>query len=518
MVRYLPLLLVCAAALASDDADNFYKAGQRAEKAGDILHAYLLYARAARLDPQNAQYAAKRTALRGIAAMSSTQELGPDPDGQAAAPSQSPFSSSELREANPPPRFAISPEKKTFDLRGDPRTVFEKVGEAYGIQVVFEADYQSPPPFTFRMTDVGMEEVFRALETVGNSFFVPVNARLALVVRDTPQKRNERAPWMTVAIPIPERMTVQDAQELVTGVQQSLDIRRVSVDPTRHLVFLRDQAGKATIAKQMFASLSKIRPQVELDVELLSVEKNSSLNYGMKLPSQFSIVNFQGFVSLPTAFRTIERLTALGSPFALGITDASVFATLSRSRSDSILNAQIVSLDGQAATLHVGQRYPIVTNSYVGAGVGVSGQSAAPAPTVTFEDLGLALKVTPWIHEGGEVTLDVETEFKTLGAQSGITGLPIVANRKFTGKVRLKEGEWAVVAGLVQITESENRTGWPWLSEIPWIGRLFRQNDIEKNFGEVLLVLKPHITTMPQWEYTRLPIWVGTETRPMSVY
>src|ERR1041384_6071873 len=126
----------------------------------------------------------------------------------------------------------------------------------------------------------------------------------------------------------------------------------------------------------------------------------------MKLPSQFSIVNFQGFVSLPTAYRTLLRLTGAGTPFALGITDASVFATLSKSRSETILNAQIVSLDGQAATLHVGQRYPIVTNSY-GAAPGIAGQFSAPAPAVNFEDLGLVLKITPWIHEGHEITLDL---------------------------------------------------------------------------------------------------------------
>ena len=49
---------------------------------------------------------------------------------------------------------------------------------------------------------------------------------------------------MAVAIPIPERMSVQDAQEMVTAVQQTLDIRRANVDPGRHMVFLRDQVSQ----------------------------------------------------------------------------------------------------------------------------------------------------------------------------------------------------------------------------------------------------------------------------------
>ncbi len=94
----------------------------------------------------------------------------------------------EARESLVPPRLAGAPGKKSFDLKGDARVIFEKVAEAYGLLVVFEADYQSPPLFTFRIHDVDFAEAFRALETVGNSFVVPVNDRLALVVRDTPQK------------------------------------------------------------------------------------------------------------------------------------------------------------------------------------------------------------------------------------------------------------------------------------------------------------------------------------------
>src|SRR5579872_828732 len=224
----------------------------------------------------------------------------------------------------------------------------------------------------------------------------------------------------------------------------------------------------------------------------------------MNLPNQFSIVNFQGLTSLPTALRTIERLTGASTPFALGITEASVFATLARSRSENLLSAEVVSLDGQAATLHVGQRYPIITNTYIGnTGGAPSSQVFAPPPTVNFEDLGLTLKVTPWIHEGGEVTLDVDTEFKVLGAPSAVQGIPVVANRKFTGKVRLRDGEWAIL---------------PWLSQIPFFGKFFSQNDIEKATSQVLVVFKPHLTTLPAWDMLPKSIWVGTETRPLTVY
>ena len=511
--------------LASDFAEDLYKAGQKAERAGDTLHAYLLYARAAALDPANINYAARKFTLQAATALSTHTTDGlPDPADSPETEPLPPASAVDLLEARvalPPPRLIASPALKTFDIKGDVRTIFEKVADAYGLQIVFESDYQMPPPFTFRMTDVGYEEALRALETVTNSFIVPVNPRLALVVRDTPQKRADRAPAMVAAMLIPDRLSPQEAQEIITAIQQTLEIRRVSVDPTRHLVIMRDQATKIAAAQLMFASLSRPRPQIAVDVQFLEVDKTSSLGYGMALPNQLSIVNFGNFMhstpSISGAFSTFLRIGGGSTLFGLGITNASAFATLARSSAVNLLNAQVVSVDGQPATLHVGNRYPIVTNGYYGTATG-TGTTYTPPPTINYEDLGLVFKVTPSVHDDGEVTLDIDTEFKVLGAASSISGIPIISSRKFTGKVRLKEGEWAVLSGLTELVDSDVRSGIPGLMQIPWVGRLFSQNNIEHDSTEVLLVLKPHLTALPPWETVSHPIWIGTEARPITLF
>ena len=98
----------------------------------------------------------------------------------------------DLREALPPPMLVGPAGTKSFNLKGDARSTIEKVAEAYGLMVAFEDAYQSPPPFTFRLEDVGFQDALRALELVSSSFFVPVNEHLAMVVRDTPQKRTHQ--------------------------------------------------------------------------------------------------------------------------------------------------------------------------------------------------------------------------------------------------------------------------------------------------------------------------------------
>jgi general secretion pathway protein D len=116
------------------------------------------------------------------------------------------------------------------------------------------------------------------------------------------------------------------------------------------------------------------------------------------------------------------------------------------------------------------------------------------------------------------VTLDLDIAYTLIAGNSPISGIPIIGSQKFTGKVRLKMGEWGVVAGLIQLNSSDVKSGTAGLSDIPILGRLFSQNNISKDHSEVLIVLKPHLTALPPWEYVARPMWVGSETRPITIY
>ena len=91
--------------------------------------------------------------------------------------------------------------------------------------------------------------------------------------------------------------------------------------------------------------------------------------------------------------------------------------------------------------------------------------------------------------------------------------IPVIANRKYTGTVRLKEGEWAVAAGLTTRSDSRNRIGIAGLSQIPLIGPLFALNGHDHSSGQTLLVVRPHtIGTVPA-EYAGRELFTGPETR-----
>jgi hypothetical protein len=133
-------------------------------------------------------------------------------------------------------------------------------------------------------------------------------------------------------------------------------------------------------------------------------------------------------------------------------------------------------------------------------------------PSVNFEDLGLVLKVTPHVHDGEAVTLEIEAEYKELTGKTS-SNMPIISNRKYTGTLRVRFGEAVIIAGLGQRTISTTRSGIPGLTWIPWLHSATDSRDRK----QLLLVVRPELLRLPPSESVTHAIWSGTEVRPLPL-
>jgi general secretion pathway protein D len=525
------LLVLTAVAATAGPGPEIFEEAQRAERSGETFAAYQLYARAVALEPSNVLFVSRKNALQAWAALAPQVSLdlysdnAPDRRASDAATrivleGLAPSEALVDRESLTPSQLKGTPGKKNFDLRGTTRLIYEQVAASFGIKVQFDSNFTEPPPFAFQVADVDMGDALRILEAVSSTFIVPVNEKLALVYQDTTQRRTDSAPVVTMALPIPERMTLQEAQELITTVQQVVDIRKVGVDAGRRLLVIRDVDSKVREARQLMAQLARSKAQVDVEVEILTVQKNSSLSYGLSLQNMVPIVNFSSFLNnVPTGLAGLANFATFGGGatfLGMGIADATALATLSKTSTQFSNQSQVVVLDGQAATLHVGDSYPIITSGFLG-GQTTNPSGFAAAPAVQYKDLGLVLKVTPTVHEGGEVSLDVEAEYDTLSGASNHS-IPVVSSRKFTGKTRLRFGEWAVIAGLAVDSSSRSTNGTAGLMRIPLLGHLFHQDVVSHSDSQTLIILKPRLVNIPPFEFASREMWVGTESRPLTVY
>ena len=507
---------------------------RKAEKSGKVVDAYLLYAQAAALSPNNPKAWGRSLGLRRRALMQA--QIG-KPDGGAATSGTDEASADTLpraelmdaREFRPPVKLQPEPGERDFQLRGNSREVCEQVLKSFGIDAIFDGDYQPLENIRFRIENAGFPEALRAMEAGTNSFVVPASERVALVSRDTPQKRTELEHAIAVTVPLPHPVTVQEAQEAARTVQQAMEIQKFQVDNVRRLALIRDRVAKVEPALALFHQLLQYKPEVEIEIDLMEMSEQKTNKYGMALPTSFPLY-WLGQVSylradLPSNLSNLLIFGGGSTLFGLGISAARLFATMSESQARSVFRTHLRGSDGQAINFHVGDKYPIITAGYYGQSTPIPGlpdlpgepQVYTPPPTINFEDLGLVLKITPRVHDAGEVSLNVEAEFKVLTGQA-LNGIPVISNRKFAVNARLATNDYAIIAGLVTASEAKMISGLAGVSQLPLLGPLIRENETTKDQRQALLVLKPRVISATQAELAYREVWTGTESRPRSPF
>jgi general secretion pathway protein D len=532
-VRTFPILLAFALAASAwaSEASKLYNEGRKAEKAGQIARAYLLYSEAAALEPENHLYWSRSMALQTQAALQNrltpqvAASAGAHPPDTGAAdadlpplPAPSLLDLAEARKPLPPTSLEATPGRKDFNLKAENKSLFQDVAHAFGLDCVFDGDYKASGPLHFQMDQADYREALHGLEAVTGSFIVPISTRLFLVVKDTQQKRREEEPYAAIAVPLTEPTTQQDLTAMVTAVQQACGIQKVGVDQARGIVVFRDSVSKVLAARELFQQLLHPRAEILVEMNFIEISRSKTVNYGLPLTSSFPLYSFSNFMqNVPQLAQNISGVLKFGFTglIGIGIANMQLVASLTSSDATNLLHTAARSVDGQPASIHVGQKYPIMTAGYFGP-ASFSGPNAyTPPPSFTFEDLGLSLKATPHVHGADSVTLDIEAEFKVLAGQSN-NGIPVISNRSVKSGVTLQMGQWAVVAGLIDDEDARSLAGIAGLARIPIIGPLTSNVTHTNSDDQVVILLRPIMITPPPDESMTHVLRMGSESRPIT--
>lgn len=512
--------LICACVLLASlswsaaAGGSAFRQARQAEARGRFSDAYLLYAEALAREPGNARYrahmmAVQRRGLENLEIILPARALEPAEEPAEPMPAIGLDDLAEVRRLQPPPTLRGDPGLHDWDLNAGGRELFEKILPAYGVQVVFDSDYQDPPPLRFRLEQASFAEALRALEAVTGSFAVAVHETVALIARDNPQKRMQIEPYMSVLVPFPEPLTAQDVQEGVRAVQTTFDMTKIGIDNARRLVLFRDRVSRLKPALALFQQIMAHRAQIVVEVEILGFDERSAIGYGLRLPTSYPLVHFgrvwNSTPQIPAGFANFLAFGGGRTLFGIGLTGAQMFADMTRSSVRTLQRAQIRGLDSQQLTLHVGDRYPVITSAFISS-PGDTG--TVPFPAIQFEELGIVVKVTPRIHNPEEVSLQIEAELKSLTGAAN-NGIPVIANRSIGSVVRMRFDEIAVIAGLSARRDSRSTSGLP----LPFP---LRANTVENENSQFLVTLRPRLVSLPPSETATPPIATGTETRPLT--
>ena len=518
MFRFLAPTLLGAAFLWGADAVAFRlaRAAESARQSGQIVRAYLLYSEAAARDPHNPTYVSNRDALASAARMLTKAEVqnadvsaevkrleteaatddGSEPPVEAAS-----FGAwSQLPDLAPIPHLDPRNKSATFDLRADERSLVEQVTQAYGIKVTFDPQLQPKANLRFSIEGADFRTAMDALTAATDTFMFPISRDHVFVARDTEDKRNQFEPQVLLSFPLPNALEQKDLTEAANAVRSILNARTIGWDSTNRIVMVRDRATRARVAYSLLEATLLPRAQVSFEVQFMTLDSEKMYHYGLALPTSYPYSYFGQHSGIRTIWpSSIQGLTFLtfgggASIFGISQAESTFFATYSNSFSHNIFDSTVVVSNGQTANFHVGDQYPIP--SAISTASTRSSSIYNPIGQVNFVDLGIILKLTPKIASDASIAIDVEADFKALGSQTFNT-VPSVLQRQYKGSVTVREGEWAVLAGLDSNSENITRNGLAGLSQIPGLNQFLGENTRNTQTSNTLIVIKPTVTRLP---------------------
>jgi general secretion pathway protein D len=516
------ILAACALAVPvfAEKASDVFRDGEKQEKAGHIVKAYLLYAQASALDPGNKVYRAKTALLKPRAEQLQIHAADPiptDPEPEPIAKEPEPqydsISAWELasaRKALPPSQLKLTSGSFDFHFSGDARDLFDQIAARCGIQTIFDSEY-APLKVRFDVDDVDCRVAIHAAETATNSFVATLSSKLMLISKDTVAKRTANEQTMSVVIPIPSAVTPQDLTEISQAVKQVTGIEKLGFNAASGEILIRDRVSRVVPAMALLDQLISYRGGVLIEMRFLQLTDSDILSYGINMSNTFNIL-YQGIAN-PT-LASILNVLSQGRNFGISALQASVVANLTKSSSRTILQTQMRAVSGVPAIFHVGEKYPVLTSSYIGGTTASTAGAYTPPPSFTYFDLGVSLKITP-IVSNDLVTMDFDSDYQLLGGSS-IDGIPILNDRKFTTRIALHRDEWALIGGLMEETRTKSVSGVAGLANIPLLGWLFKTENKEKDRGHIVILIKPYVIGEAPGENPVPAMAVGTDTRPFS--
>jgi general secretion pathway protein D len=501
------------------EASNFHiKQGLEMRKKGDLQGALAEFQRAGVVDPSSP---VAEQELRRTAAMISDKnrdadaaaEVPPDPNAQPLA-------------SMPPEIKPLSRAPINLKMSNDAKLVFDTVAKLAGLTVIYDPDFPARR-ITTELNNVTLEQALDIVSLESKAFWKPVTENIIFVIPDQPQKRRDYEEQVVKTFYLANTVQPQDLTEIVTGLRQLLDLKRIHQLNSQNAIIVRDTPDKLLLAEKMIADIDKAKPEVVVQVEVLQARTDRLRDLGI-LPIQSASVTINPNASTtPTTGTTtttatnntvtLNQLRHLnGNSYAVTVPSITANAILTDTFTKIIQNPEIRSIDGQPAKLRVGDKIPVATGSFQ-AGVGVGATGVNPLVNTQFQylEVGVNVDITPRVHPNHEVSLKVIIEVSSQTGVSTIGGIqqPIISQRKIEQDIRLKEGEVNVLGGLFEKTDTRSLNGWPGLAKIPLMRYLFSDDKIDHQENEVLIVMTPHIVRIPEWTKGNLrPLYSGSET------
>ena len=303
----------------------------------------------------------------------------------------------------------------------------------------------------------------------------------------------------------------------------------IQIDPeTRSVIVVADDDTQKEVMK-VIDNLDRPKPQVLIKVLFAQVTLDKNLNLGLEGNYSFNVgpqpltqilsglattattTNSSSVTSgtlttstsAPALTTLIPPTSGIATNFGLASQNTGSFLRLNTATATATLYAlaqkgdvnilsrpSILARNNQQAVIVVGQEVPLITNSQITA----LGQTIN---TVQYQDVGIILRVTPFISSGRTVEMIVSPEISSLSSQtvpiSNTVSAPVINKTSAETVVVTPDATTVVIGGMMQKQQTSSVDKIPILGDIPLLGNAFRHTVKADEKTELLIFLTPYI-------------------------
>ncbi|MCC6917161.1 secretin and TonB N-terminal domain-containing protein [Nitrosomonas sp.] len=383
----------------------------------------------------------------------------------------------------------------TMEFRDTPlKTMFELISRTAGINFIFDRNVQQEATASIFVRDNPIEDVLKLMLLTNQLTYKVLNNNTLLIYPDTPAKQKDYQELVVRSFHVANT----DVKQMVAMIRGLVKARDIYINEKLNLFVIRDTLEMIRLVERLVAINDFPDPEVMLDVVVLEVKRDSTLDLGPNMPNSVTFSAVPG-VGAPAqvAADSIVKMSMIKNTGFEGLrsftisNQARIDFGRTLTNADVLANPRIRVKSREKAKIHIGNKEPVftVTNT---ANVG----SAASA---TYIDVGLKFEVEPVVRSNSEVTLKALLEVssnlgeKRSGSGDNAATAIVIGTRTAETVLELHDGETQVLAGLIQDDMSKEKAGIAGLTDVPILGDIFSKQTRKHRKTEIVLLITPHI-------------------------
>ncbi|HEY6095566.1 MAG TPA: secretin N-terminal domain-containing protein [Gallionellaceae bacterium] len=358
----------------------------------------------------------------------------------------------------------------------DIRDAYEFLTKSFGVNVIFD-DGVKNVPVTLFAKDVTFEQGLSLLLATSKTFYRKIGPNTILVALDNKEKRGQYEDQIVRTFEL-NTVRAKDMADIIKGV---LTVKKIVVNEQLNTLTARDSEDVIRLVDRMVQNNDKKQAEVVLDVEILEINRTKSENLGLDFGS------YQVSAAIPPYPLTTSYGDALSSG-TLTLPSATLHFFKQDVDAKTLANPRIRVLNGKSAKIHIGDRVPLIATT-------IQDATGQVRNTYDYKELGIRLTAEPLVHLDNSVTVKLGMEVSSLGQNLGSPSQPAysIGSRDAETSMLLRDGETAILGGLIQDSERNAKVTIPGIGDVPALGSLFSNYNNSKNRTDVLLTITPHV-------------------------